>query len=80
MRTADRLAGLGIDAELARLRDFLARDVLLGVLDLLDERLPELLERRRPVSSPRDTASSSSSIAAVKPYSTYLESAWSGSG
>ena len=36
-------------AEFARLRDFFARDVLLDVLDLGDERLPEFLERLGPV-------------------------------
>ena len=49
MRTRDRLAALRMLAELARLRDFFARDVLLDVLDLRDERLPEFLERLGPV-------------------------------
>src|SRR5882762_6373997 len=45
----DGLAGGGVVAEPARLRNLLARDGLLYLLDLADERLPELLERRGPV-------------------------------
>src|ERR1700756_5323877 len=41
-------ARAGVLAELARLRPLLAGDGLLDPLDLLDERLPELRERRRP--------------------------------
>src|SRR5207248_2805135 len=45
----DGLAGGGIAAELARLRHLLARDGALDPLDLVDERLPELVERRGPL-------------------------------
>src|SRR6266513_737664 len=45
----DRLAGGGVPAELARLRRLLARDGALDLLDLMDERLPELVERRGPL-------------------------------
>src|SRR6185295_15428918 len=44
----DRLAVLGMFAELARHGDFFARDVFLDVIDLRDERLPEFLERLSP--------------------------------
>ena len=43
-----RLAADRIAAQLARLRDLFARDVFLDVLDLLDEGLPELRQRRGP--------------------------------
>src|SRR5256885_2073094 len=45
----DGLAGGGVPAELARLRNLLARDGALDLLDLLDEGLPELVERRGPL-------------------------------
>src|SRR6185312_6350243 len=45
----DRLPGRRILAELTRLRDLLARDVLLDPLHLADEGLPELVERLCPV-------------------------------
>src|SRR6185295_9980547 len=45
----DRLAALRVLAELARLRDFLARHVLLDVVDQRDEWLPEFLQRLGPV-------------------------------
>ena len=45
----DGLAGGGIAAELARLRHLLARDGALDPLDLVDEGLPELGERRGPL-------------------------------
>ena len=43
-----RLAGLRIGAEFARLGDFLARQILLGI-DLFGEAIPELLEQRLPL-------------------------------
>src|SRR6267378_89482 len=45
----DGLAGGGVVAEPARLRNLLARDGLLDLLDLANEGLPELVERRGPV-------------------------------
>src|SRR5699024_4712445 len=43
-----RLAALGVGAQLARLRHFLARQLLL-VLDLLRQVLPELRQQRLPL-------------------------------
>ena len=48
MRTVTGLAGGGILTQLPCLRDLLACHVLFDLVDLLDERLPELLERRGP--------------------------------
>src|SRR5690606_41321137 len=52
----DWLARRRILADLARLGDLLAGDVLLGLLDLVDERLPELLQRNRPFRSEEHTS------------------------
>src|SRR4029077_7520504 len=45
----DGLAGGGVLAELARLRHLLAGDGPLDLLHLVDEGLPELVERRGPL-------------------------------
>ena len=55
MRTLTGLPQAGSIAEIARLRHFVARHVFLDVLDLRDERLPELVHQRHPASSPRET-------------------------
>ena len=67
MRTLIGRPAHRIDAEAARLRHLpRAITLLLGVLDELDERLPEFLSSGTQSSSPRETASSSSSMRAVK--------------
>ena len=45
---AHRLAALGVSAEIARLSDLLPAHRFFGVIDQLDEGLPELVEQRHP--------------------------------